>query len=149
MARWFEGRNFLWLSPVPLLALLVGFWLWHAALEEGRDARPFLLTLALFALGFAGLVLGMWPNLVPPSLSIWEAASPHTVCLPDDHGSSRPGNHSAVDPTTSSAAGAATAKGNRSTDSPSATGPTQTPRRSVRIPAPRSNPQWTHCASGD
>ncbi len=76
MARWFEGRNFLWLSPVPLLALLVGFWLWHAALEEGRDARPFLLTLALFALGFAGLVLGMWPNLVPPSLSIWEAASP-------------------------------------------------------------------------
>lgn len=76
MARWFEGRNFLWLSPVPVLALLVGLWLWNAALDEGRDARPFLLTLALFALGFAGLVLGMWPNLVPPSLTLWEAASP-------------------------------------------------------------------------
>src|SRR3546814_14887526 len=25
---------------------------------------------------FAGLVLGIWPNIVPPSLSIWDAASP-------------------------------------------------------------------------
>ena len=45
-------------------------------MREGRDARPFLLTLSFFGLGFLGLVLGMWPNIVPPSLSIWEAASP-------------------------------------------------------------------------
>jgi cytochrome d ubiquinol oxidase subunit II len=44
--------------------------------REGRDAAPFLLTLCFFGLGFAGLVLGIWPNIVPPSLSIWEAASP-------------------------------------------------------------------------
>ena len=76
MSRWFEGGNFWWLSPVPLLALVNAVWLWRAAMREGRDARPFLLTLSFFALGFAGLVLGMWPNIVPPSLSIWEAASP-------------------------------------------------------------------------
>ena len=45
-------------------------------MREGRDARPFLLTLCFFALGFIGLVLGIWPNIVPPALTIWEAASP-------------------------------------------------------------------------
>ena len=76
MARWFEDGNFWWLSPVPVLALANVVLLWRAAMREGRDARPFLLTLSFFGLGFAGLVLGMWPNIVPPSLSIWEAASP-------------------------------------------------------------------------
>ena len=76
MARWFEGGNFWWLAPVPLLALVNAVLLWRASMREGRDARPFVLTLCFFALGFAGLVLGIWPNIVPPALSIWEAASP-------------------------------------------------------------------------
>ena len=75
MARWFEGANFWWLAPVPLLALANAFALWRVVMAEGRDARPFLLTLTFFALGFAGLVLGMWPNIVPPDMSIWDAAS--------------------------------------------------------------------------
>ncbi len=76
MARWFAGANFLWLSPVPLLVVVNAVALWRAAMREGRDAAPFLLTLCFFGLGFAGLVLGIWPNIVPPALSIWEAASP-------------------------------------------------------------------------
>jgi cytochrome d ubiquinol oxidase subunit II len=75
MARWFEGGHFWWLAPVPLLALANAFALWRAAMAEGRDARPFVLTLAFFALGFAGLVIGIWPNIVPPRLSLWDAAS--------------------------------------------------------------------------
>ncbi len=81
MARWFEGGNFFWLAPVPLLAIACGLLLWKdAALvsadERRHDARPFLWTLALFALGFAGLLLGLWPYIVPPTLTIWGAASP-------------------------------------------------------------------------
>ncbi len=76
MARWFEGGNFWWLSPVPLLVLLNAFALWRAVMMQGRDARPFVLTLCFFGLGFAGLVLGLWPYIVPPSLTIWQAASP-------------------------------------------------------------------------
>ncbi len=75
MARWFEGGNFWWLAPVPLLALANAFALWRAAMADGRDARPFVLTLAFFALGFAGLVIGIWPNIVPPALTLWDAAS--------------------------------------------------------------------------
>ncbi|UYB52247.1 cytochrome d ubiquinol oxidase subunit II [Xanthomonas sp. AM6] len=76
MARWFHDGNFWWLSPIPLLVLLNAFALWRAAMAQGRDARPFVLTLCFFVLGFFGLVLGIWPNIVPPGLSIWEAASP-------------------------------------------------------------------------
>jgi len=75
MARWFENGHFWWLAPVPLLALANAFALWRAAMREGRDALPFVLTLTFFALGFAGLVLGIWPNIIPPSMSIWDAAS--------------------------------------------------------------------------
>ncbi|MFC0676574.1 cytochrome d ubiquinol oxidase subunit II [Lysobacter korlensis] len=76
MARWFEGGNFWWLFPVPVLALVNAWLLWRAAMREGRDAAPFVLTLTFFGLGFAGLVLGIWPNIVPPDLTIWEASSP-------------------------------------------------------------------------
>ena len=76
MARWFEGANFWWLAPVPLLALVNAFGLWRAAMRQGRDAAPFVLTLCFFVLGFVGLVLGIWPHIVPPGLTIWDAASP-------------------------------------------------------------------------
>lgn len=76
MARWFEGDRFLWLSPVPLLVLLATWMLWRAIPRDGQDARPFVLSLSLFLLGFAGLLLGMWPYMVPPSLTIWQAAAP-------------------------------------------------------------------------
>ncbi|MEN1941318.1 cytochrome d ubiquinol oxidase subunit II [Luteimonas sp. MJ246] len=76
MARWFDGGNFWWLAPVPLLALVNAFLLWRAVMREGRDVAPFLLTLSFFVLGFVGLVIGIWPNIIPPSLSIWDAASP-------------------------------------------------------------------------
>jgi cytochrome d ubiquinol oxidase subunit II len=76
MARWFEGANFWWLAPVPLLALANAFLLWRAAMHQGRDAAPFVLTLCFFVLGFVGLVLGIWPHIVPPAMTIWDAASP-------------------------------------------------------------------------
>ncbi len=75
MARWFESGNFLWLSPVPLLALANAVWLWRAVMRRA-EYLPFILALTFFALGFAGLVLGIWPNLLPPDLTIWKAAAP-------------------------------------------------------------------------
>jgi len=76
MSRWFDDGHFWWLAPVPLLALVNAVALWRAAMAKGRDGRPFILTLTFFGLGFAGLVLGMWPNILPPDMSIWDAASP-------------------------------------------------------------------------
>jgi cytochrome d ubiquinol oxidase subunit II len=76
MDRWFSDGNFWWLSPVPLLTLAVAAALWRSATHPRRDLPPFLLSLALFVLGFLGLVLGMWPYLLPPSMTLWQAAAP-------------------------------------------------------------------------
>jgi len=75
MERWFTWPNFLYLSPVPLLTALNAALLWRAVLRN-EELQPFVLSLCFFVLGFLGLVLGIWPNIVPPTLTIWQAASP-------------------------------------------------------------------------
>lgn len=75
MERWFTWPSFLYLSPLPVLTIIVAVWLWRAVLAN-REVAPFVLALCFFALGFVGLVVGMWPDIVPPSMSIWDAASP-------------------------------------------------------------------------
>lgn len=46
------------------------------AIKREAHYSPFLLTLALIFLGFSGLGISIWPNIVPPSITIWQAASP-------------------------------------------------------------------------
>ena len=73
-ARWFSLPNFYWLSQVPLLTFAVGLAHWHST-RRGYHAAPFLLTMALFTLGYAGLAISLWPNIVPHSIPYWEAAA--------------------------------------------------------------------------
>jgi cytochrome bd ubiquinol oxidase subunit II len=73
--RWFSWPNLLFLSPVPLLTAAAALGL-VMAVQRGRDLAPFLLAMALFALGYAGLGISLWPNVVTPDLSLWEAAAP-------------------------------------------------------------------------
>ena len=35
-----------------------------------------MLTLFLIFLGYSGLGISLWPHIVPPAISIWEAAAP-------------------------------------------------------------------------
>jgi cytochrome bd ubiquinol oxidase subunit II len=74
-ARWFSWPNIAYLSPVPLVTAAVAWWHWRS-LERGREALPFVLTMALFLLSFLGLGISLWPNIIPPDISIWEAAAP-------------------------------------------------------------------------
>ncbi|MET4697402.1 cytochrome d ubiquinol oxidase subunit II [Constrictibacter sp. MBR-5] len=73
--RWFSWPNILYLSPVPILVVLATLWLVRALLTD-RERLPFLLTLFLFLLGYAGLAISLFPNIVPPDITIWDAASP-------------------------------------------------------------------------
>lgn len=75
-ARWFSLPNFYFLWPVPTITALVAFACWHW-IERGREVPPFLASIALFMLGYVGLVISNYPYLVPPSLTIWDtSASP-------------------------------------------------------------------------
>ncbi|HKQ80975.1 MAG TPA: cytochrome d ubiquinol oxidase subunit II [Steroidobacteraceae bacterium] len=75
MARWFDGMNFWWLSPLPLLVVFNALAAWRAVHRE-PEHRPFLHAIAFFLLGFVGLLVGLWPNLIPPDLDIYSAAAP-------------------------------------------------------------------------
>jgi len=72
--RWFSLPNFYWLSQVPLLTVITGVLLWRAS-RAGYTIAPFVLTMALFALGYTGLAISLWPNIVPHSISFAAAAA--------------------------------------------------------------------------
>ncbi|HYC17498.1 MAG TPA: cytochrome d ubiquinol oxidase subunit II [Pseudolabrys sp.] len=72
--RWFSLPNFYFLWPVPLITALTAYLAWHW-IETGREVPPFLATIALFLLGFLGLVISNFPYLVPPSLTVWDTAA--------------------------------------------------------------------------
>ncbi|MDM0015072.1 cytochrome d ubiquinol oxidase subunit II [Variovorax sp. J22P168] len=74
-ARWFSLPNLLLFAPVPMLVLLASHRLLRD-LESDRQASPFVLTLALVFLGYSGLGISLWPSIIPPDVSIWEAAGP-------------------------------------------------------------------------
>jgi cytochrome d ubiquinol oxidase subunit II len=73
--RWFTLPNLFWFAPVPILVLLVT-WSLLRSLNKDPHAGPFLLTLALVFLGYSGLGISVWPNIIPPDITIWEASGP-------------------------------------------------------------------------
>jgi len=73
--RWFTFPNILFLAPVPLLVALCMFLLLRS-LGRKPFRQPFVLALALIFLGYSGMAISIWPHVVPPAITIWEAASP-------------------------------------------------------------------------
>jgi len=84
--RWFGFPHlfFVWVVPIAVVALT---WQLFRALAappiQGkrtsllwRDAIPFGCALGLFLLCYVGLGISMWPMIVPPGITIWEAAAP-------------------------------------------------------------------------
>jgi cytochrome d ubiquinol oxidase subunit II len=72
--RWFAWPNILYLSPVPIATAILAWACWRG-LNTGREVMPFLCAVGLFLLGFVGLAISNVPYLVPPSITIWEAAA--------------------------------------------------------------------------
>ncbi|HCF8111154.1 TPA: cytochrome d ubiquinol oxidase subunit II [Klebsiella pneumoniae] len=74
--RWFTLPNFFWFVPVPILVLALSLCIWRLSARPASHARPFILTLGLIFLGFSGLGISVWPNIIPPHISLWDAAAP-------------------------------------------------------------------------
>lgn len=73
-ARWFAWPNIAFLWPVPIVTALVAFLAWKWLGQE-RTAAPFFASIVLFLLGYLGLAISTFPYLVPPSVTIWDAAA--------------------------------------------------------------------------
>jgi cytochrome bd ubiquinol oxidase subunit II len=75
--RWFALPDLFFFLPVPVLvaACVAGIFV---ALRRGAEHAPFLLTLAILFLGYTGFIISIFPNIIPPSLTIWQASAPRS-----------------------------------------------------------------------
>ncbi|MFT3728860.1 MAG: cytochrome d ubiquinol oxidase subunit II [Terricaulis sp.] len=79
-ARWgvsmthIDWPNFIKLAPLPIAAALVCFALWRRWKGEPL-VLPYLLAVSLFAIGYAGLGVSLWPYIVPFALTPQQAAA--------------------------------------------------------------------------
>jgi len=82
LLRWFSWPNLLLLSPIPLTSIAITLYLVRSIYTKNGDAKPFILTVALFALCYLGLAISLWPWIIPQHFTIWEAAaSPESLSL--------------------------------------------------------------------
>lgn len=73
--RWLNlpGSAFSVIMPAAVLAAAWGLF---SGLNAGKDGQPFLAAISIFVLCFIGIGISFYPNIVPPSLTIVEAAAP-------------------------------------------------------------------------
>jgi cytochrome d ubiquinol oxidase subunit II len=72
--RWFQGGRLAYLWPVPFLTAAVVFLAWIGIRKES-GIQAFFSAMVLFLLCFLGLAISTFPYLVPPSVTIWQAAA--------------------------------------------------------------------------
>ena len=75
-ARWFALPNIFFFAPVPILVLLASLGIVRGLQREAAHASPFVLALFMLFMGYSGLAISVWPNIIPPNISIWDAAAP-------------------------------------------------------------------------
>lgn len=73
--RWFNLPGSV-LSVLMPGAVLAAAWALFSGLNAGRDAQPFLAAISIFVLCFIGIGISFYPHIVPPGLTIAEAAAP-------------------------------------------------------------------------
>jgi len=66
----------LFTAQVPLLVVIASA-VFFFSLRRRHHYTPFLMALGLFTLGLAGLGISLYPYVVPPAVSIWDAAAPN------------------------------------------------------------------------
>ena len=70
--RWFSTLHVIWVLPA--LALFCAWKIWHSV-RQRREGVPFVATMGLFAFTYLGLLVSKWPYVVPPDITLYDAAS--------------------------------------------------------------------------
>ena len=73
-ARWFAWPNVAFLAPVPVATAAIAWWLWRS-LARGGEFAPFAAAMGLFGMCYLGLAISIFPYIVPPSITLWDAAA--------------------------------------------------------------------------
>jgi len=74
-ARWLGWPQVLATGLVPIAVAVLALLFWRALLG-GAHITPFLCALGWFVLSFVGLGISVYPYIVPPGITLWDAAAP-------------------------------------------------------------------------
>ena len=72
--RWFSQPAIYVLWLLPAATLLVSYYGWRAITREAH-VLPFISAVVLVLLFYLGLAISLFPNIVPPSVTLWDAAA--------------------------------------------------------------------------
>lgn len=76
-SRLFTIPNIYVLAPLPLLSLILLWWM-RDSVNKGHEYRPFVLTIIIFLLGYLGIAFTIFPYIVPYAMTVHEAAAANT-----------------------------------------------------------------------
>ena len=76
--RWFGQGNWVYLIILPYLSGLC-FIALQIALYKKIDRFPFLFTVGIFVCGYLGLIISIFPYIIPYVKTIWQCASPDST----------------------------------------------------------------------
>jgi cytochrome d ubiquinol oxidase subunit II len=63
-----------YLAPVPILTLVLAVVCWRG-IGGKHPSRAFFGAVGMFVVAFIGLAISTMPYLVPPSITLWQAAA--------------------------------------------------------------------------
>jgi len=73
-ARWFSVPNMYYLAPIPLITVALAISCWRG-IGGKHPSLAFSSAVGLFVVAFIGLVISTMLYLVPPTITLWQAAA--------------------------------------------------------------------------
>ncbi len=73
--RWLDLPNLFIFAPIPFITLYLFVKVWDDIRNSKTEHMPFLCSVGIFIMGYAGLAISLFPWIVPFHYDVWEAAS--------------------------------------------------------------------------
>ena len=75
LTRWFAWPGIIFSVAVPSIVVALA-WRMDRGLRRNEDYSPFFCAIGFFVVSFVGIGISFFPHIIPPSLTIAEAAAP-------------------------------------------------------------------------
>lgn len=72
--RWFAWPNIAYLAPIPIITAALAYFEWRS-LNNRSELAPFIGAMGLFLISYIGISISLFPMIVPPHYTIWDAAA--------------------------------------------------------------------------
>lgn len=79
LSRWLTAPTMYYLISIAVLIGLISLTLGYYVVRKHHAERIYALCLVIFVLGFVGMLIGTYPYMMPPAVTLFDAASPDST----------------------------------------------------------------------